>query len=403
MKRSHAFLAVFATLAVAVRAQDDPTQEKAMDIYGFAMMDFGYNAGAIHPDWFDVMRPTKLPSFKDEFGSEGNTYFSVRQTRLGFKSYTNTALGELFTQFEFEMFGTGVDAGQTTIRLRHAYGQLGKWGAGQYWSPFMDIDIFPNSVEYWGPTGMAFFRNVQLRYMPIQGDTRLTLAIERPGASADQGQYGEAIAAAGIMPRLAAPDFSAEYHRATKFGYVELAGILRSASWEDDTDSLDLDGSAMCYGANLTSNIKYGDKGSTVRLGVVYGAGIQNYMNDATVDIGVRSVEGDSNTPFEGYAIPMLGVSAFVDHFWSEKASTTIGYSMIDMDLDEDSDSSAFKTGGYALGNIMFYPAPSVMWGVEVQYGSRENFKDGWDYSAVKVQASFKYNFGHTLYRKKKV
>jgi hypothetical protein len=41
------------------------------------------------------------------------------------------------------------------------------------------------------------------------------------------------------------------------------------------------------------------------------------------------------------------------------------------------------------------------MWGVEVQYGSRENFKDDWDYSAVRVQASFKYTFGHMLYRKK--
>ncbi|HMC96433.1 MAG TPA: DcaP family trimeric outer membrane transporter [Flavobacteriales bacterium] len=381
----------------------DTLQEKAMDIYGFAMMDFGYNAGAIHPDWFDVMRPTKLPSFKDEFGSEGNMYFGVRQSRLGVKSYTNTPLGELFTQFEFEMFGTGVDAGQTTIRLRHAYGQLGKWGAGQYWSPFMDIDIFPNSVEYWGPCGMAFFRNVQLRFMPIQGDTRLTFAIERPGASADQGPYGSVISAAGVTPRFPAPDFSAEYHRATKFGYVELAGIVRDVEWEDHNDSLDLDGSALCYGLNLTSNIHYGkDKKSTIRFGAVFGQGIQNYMNDATVDIGVRPNEGDARKPIEGYAIPMIGGSLFIDHFWSSKASTTIGYSMLDMDLDDASDSSAYQQGGYGIANIMFYPVPNVMWGAELQYGSRMNFKDDWDYSAVKVQLSFKYNFGQTLYRRKK-
>ena len=96
-------------------------------------------------------------------------------------------MGDLKTTFEFEMFGTGVDAGQTTIRLRHAYGELGRFGAGQTWSPFMDIDVFPNTVEYWGPNGMVFFRNVQVRWMPIQGDTRMTIALERPGASADQG------------------------------------------------------------------------------------------------------------------------------------------------------------------------------------------------------------------------
>ena len=36
----------------------------------------------------------------------------------------------------------------------------------------MDIDVFPNSVEYWGPNGMVFFRNVQVRYMPIRRATR---------------------------------------------------------------------------------------------------------------------------------------------------------------------------------------------------------------------------------------
>ena len=159
-------------LASLILAQDE--NKNWFQIYGFAMTDIGYNANQIHPDWYDVVRPTKLPTIKNEYGTDGNAFFSVRQSRLGVKSSTQTALGELFTQFEFEMFGTGSDAGQTTIRLRHAYGELGQFGVGQYWSPFMDIDVFPNTVEYWGPNGMAFFRNVQFRWMPIKGDTRLT-------------------------------------------------------------------------------------------------------------------------------------------------------------------------------------------------------------------------------------
>ena len=151
------------------------------------MLDSGYQFKQNHPDWFDVVRPTKLPSFKDEFAPDGKTFFGVRQTRFGVKSSTPTKYGELKTQFEFELFGTGVDAGQTTFRLRHAYGELGQFGAGQTWSPFMDIDVFPNSIEYWGPNGMVFFRNVQFRWMPLKGRNSVTLALERPGASADQG------------------------------------------------------------------------------------------------------------------------------------------------------------------------------------------------------------------------
>ena len=105
-----------------------------------------------------------------------------------FKGFMPTSLGELKTIFEFELFGTGVDAGQTTFRLRHAWGELGQIGAGQTWSPFMDPDVFPNSIEYWGPNGMVFFRNVQFRWTPWQkGDSNFMIALERPGASADQG------------------------------------------------------------------------------------------------------------------------------------------------------------------------------------------------------------------------
>ena len=151
------------------------------EIYGFAMLDIGANFKQINPNWFDTMRVTRLPSFKDEFGKDGNTFAGVRQSRLGVRSTTPTSLGDLKTTFEFELFGTGVNEGQTTFRLRHAYGELGAFGAGQTWSPFMDPDVFPNSLEYWGPTGMVFFRNVQVRWMPIREEHKsLTLALERP-------------------------------------------------------------------------------------------------------------------------------------------------------------------------------------------------------------------------------
>ncbi len=231
------FLTVLVSCLSMVVFSQDSTKQQSLEVYGFVMTDMGYNFNQIHPDWFDVVRPTKLPSFKDEYGTDGNTYFSVRQTRLGVKGYTNTPLGQLKTIFEFEMFGTGVDAGQTTIRLRHAYGELGKIGVGQYWSPFMDIDVFPNTVEYWGPSGMAFFRNVQIRYMPIQGDTRLTFALERPGASADQGIYADRIALENIRPRFQLPDLSAEFRLGKKWGYVELAGIVRKIAWEDQNNN----------------------------------------------------------------------------------------------------------------------------------------------------------------------
>src|SRR5687768_10704968 len=232
-------LGITGLLCSAVALAGEESGSTTMDIYGFAMLDTGYQSGQNDPDWFDVLRPTKLPSFEDEFGEDGDWFASVRQSRLGVKTNTETSLGNLYTVFEFELFGTGVDAGQTTFRLRHAYGELGQFGAGQTWSPFMDIDVFPNSVEYWGPNGMAFFRNVQIRWMPIQGDTRLTIAIERPGASGDQGDFADRIELSGIQGRFPYPDVSAEFRLGGgDWGYVEIAGIARYIKWEDTNADL---------------------------------------------------------------------------------------------------------------------------------------------------------------------
>ena len=388
-------LALSVSLASRLTAQDNQTK---FDLYGFIMMDAGYNADQQHPDWFDVVRPTKLPSFKNEFGPDGNFFFGVRQTRVGIKSNTPTSMGNLFTQFEFEMFGTGVDAGQTTLRLRHAYAELGKWGAGQYWSPFMDIDVFPNSIEYWGPNGMVFFRNVQLRYMPIKGDTRMTIALERPGASADQGVYAGRVELQGVKPHFPLPDLSAEYRRAGNWGYIEAAGIVRWMEWEDqNTDQIDLTGDALGWGLNLSSNIKLREGKDVIRAAVVYGEGVQNYMNDAPTDVGIENQPGNTSAPVKGVALPMLGLTAFLDHTWSPKYSTAIGYSMLDIDNSDGQSASAFKRGHYALVNLLMTPVPNVMSGVELQWGRRENNSDGFESDIFKVQFSFKYNFAKSF------
>jgi hypothetical protein len=385
--------------ASTLHAQDAQKQ-KTMEIYGFIQTDAGYDFNQINPNWYDVVRPTQLPAYKDEYGTDGNTYFSVRQTRLGFKNWFQTPLGELKTTFEFELFGTGVDAGQTTFRLRHAYAELGKFGVGQYWSPFMDIDVFPNSLEYWGPSGMVFFRNIQIRYMPIQGDSKLTFALERPGASADGGIYSSRVELQGVNARFPLPDLSAEYRYGAKWGYLELAGILRRIDWQDQAvHQYDLSGGATGWGLNFSTNLKLGSQ-NVFKGQLVYGQGIENYMNDAPVDIGIKNNLSNPVTPVLGVALPLVGVVAFLDHTWSEKFTTSLGYSMIKIDNSDAQAPSDFKRGNYALVNLLYYPVKNAMMGVEFEYGERENFSDGYKTDINKLQFSFKYNFSEAFYKK---
>ena len=372
-------------------------EDTTWDVYGFVMTDAGKNREAIDPSWFDVQRPTKLPAFENEFGKSGDAFFSVRQTRFGVKTTTPTSMGNLKTIFEWEMFGVGADAGQTTIRLRHAYGELGNWGVGQYWSPFMDIDVFPNTVEYWGPSGMAFFRNVQFRYMPIQGDTRMTIAIERPGASGDQGVANQIVNTAGVVPRFPVPDLSAEYRCGQHWGYVELAGILRRISWDDLNavpGGVDLSNNVTGWGLNLSSNLKAGPN-TVLRLQLLHGEGIENYMNDAPADVGAKLDNNNPLKPVVGVALPVWGTVAFLDHNWSDKMSSSIGYSRVDIDNSDLQTADAFRDGQYALGNLLFTPVPNFMYGVEFGWTHRENNSDGFKIDNYHVQVSAKYNFSY--------
>jgi hypothetical protein len=79
--------------AAAGKAQTDSS--RVFEIYGFAQMDFGYNFNQVNPEYYDAMRPSRLPAYENQFGTDGNTYFSVRQSRFGVKSSMPTNSGNL--------------------------------------------------------------------------------------------------------------------------------------------------------------------------------------------------------------------------------------------------------------------------------------------------------------------
>ncbi len=124
----------------------------------------------------------------------------------------------------------------------------------------------------------------------------------------------------------------------------------------------------------------------TFRFQVVYGEGIENYMNDATVDIGIVDNPGDPVTPVKGEALPLLGIVAFLDHNWNDQFSSSIGYSMLNIDNTPQQNADAFETGHYAVGNLLYHPVNNVTIGGELQYGKRENARDGFTSDDFKVQ-----------------
>jgi hypothetical protein len=400
MIRRLTVIALFALVLIGApspaRAQQPATQAPTVEIYGFGMADAIVDFKQMNPDWYDSVRPSRMPKVEDEFGKDGHFYLSPRQSRLGVKGTLPTANGDVTGQFEFDLYGTGKDAGLTTMRMRHAWGQWRKIGAGQTNTQFMDVDVFPNTIEYWGPNGMVFIRNAQVFYeLYRDGDSHARIAIENPGASGDQGTFADRVELQNVKGRFPAPDFTGHYRHADTWGYVQVGGALRYLAYDDliPNDAFDLSGHVWGWGLAVSAGLKPTPR-DVVHLQVVDGQGVENFFNDAPIDVGVQTNPGNAVTPVVGKALGDFGLVAYLDHTWNDRMTSSIGYSRVDISNSDGQAPNAYKNGQYATANVLFTPVKNVLWGPEFQWGHRENFSDGFASNDYRIQVSFKFNFG---------
>lgn len=368
------------------------------DIYGFAMADFIGDTERVDPAWEDAFRPSKIATPSGEFGSNGQVDGSVKQSRFGVNGDLpiGDALDDLKFKFEFDLFGTGVDAGQTTFRLRHAFGEWGPLLAGQTNSVFMDIDVFPNVIDYWGPPGMVFLRNPQIRVTPWRtANSSFAFAIEKPSNDVDPGTLRELDPDLGnnIQNDELLPDLTLHYLTSGDWGHFQIAGIVRRVGYDTpNTPDNEPKGAQVGWGVNASGHVALLDKDKLIGS-VVYGHGIASYMNDGGVDL---AAEGTFPNDVHPKAVPLVGIVAYYDHYWSDAFSSSIGYSFTQVDNTNLQEPDAFEKGQYASVNLLYTPAKKLLLGAELLWGERTDH-DGVNGSDVRIQLSVKYDFSTSI------
>jgi len=242
---------------------------------------------------------------------------------------------------------------------------------------------------------MLFFRNVQVFWEPYSdGRSHARVAIENPGASGDGGLLADRVAILNVKGRFPMPDFTGHYRLGQKWGHVQFGAALRYIAFDDliRDDQFDLSGHVWGWGLSLSSNVKAGPN-NVLRLQVVEGAGVEDYFNDAPVDVSIKANPGNPVTPVVGEALNDVGLVVYLDHTWSDEFSTAVGYSRVDISNSNGQSPNAFRKGQYASGNLLYTPVPNVMMGGEFQWAHRQNFRDGFAVNDFRLQFSFKYSF----------
>ena len=193
------------------------------------------------------------------------------------------------------------------------------------------------------------------------------------------------------------PDLSGSYRQKTSWGYFKLAGIVREIEWDQvPPDSIDISGRVAGWGLSLSGNIKALSK-DVIRLQAVYGHGVQNYFNDAPVDVGAEHNLDDRFRPLSGVALPIFGATTYLDHYWNPRVTTAIGWSMVNIKNSDGQLVDAFHNGQYATVNLLWTPVTNVMMGGEFQYGFRKNVADGWTFNDYRLEFSFKFSFSQHI------
>jgi hypothetical protein len=260
----------------------------------------------------------------------------------------------------------------------------------------MDMEIFPNTIEYWGPPGMIFIRNPQFRWTAFRDDhDEIALAIEKPSNDIDAGviRQLDPVLGANIQNDEKWPDLSMHWNTKDTWGHFQLAAILRDVGYDTlGTPYNEPKGSRLGWGVSGSGHLNVFERDKIMGQ-IAYGEGISNYMNDGQTDLAPDLQSGNVIRP---QAVPVLGAMIYYDHYWDNAWSSSLGYSLTKNDNTILQEPTAFHMGQYASLNLLYTPSKSLLVGVEGQWGERTDHSGnaGQD---LRVQFSIRYNFGTSI------
>jgi uncharacterized coiled-coil protein SlyX len=316
---------------------------------------------------------------------DDNTLLTVGQSKLYFKSFTPTKYGDMKTRFEFDMFQAD---GNASFHLTHLWGELGDFGAGQTFSGFMDIDAFPNTLEYWGPNSMVFTRQPQIRYtMHVNEQDKFALSLERSDSDFALPRDYDSIDFDEVNEL---PDLTAYYYTSGDFGHFKSALILRRLGYE----TIDASDSTTGWGINVSGAYAL-TVNNSLKYQLVYGRGIGRYINDTCCSYYAEATGGsDAGLNSNGDLTPITAKGGFVylDHHWNEAMSTAVGVSYLTVDNLSTQRDNAFSNSLYSTANFIWTPTLMSKVGIELQYGEVES-KAGSNGDDLRIQTSFGFKY----------
>jgi len=321
----------------------------------------------------------------------------ARQSRFYLKSTTATPQGPLKTKLEFDLFGGGGNenfSNSYTLRLRHAYGTWNGWLVGQTWSTFMAIESFPNTLDFFGPVGVTFIRQAQIRYtFPVGNGVKIAVALENSEFSG-QTNTGATISESSVNGIRAgldkAPDFVVAASWQGQNTYLKGAVVLRDLQLPARTTTPIYNTSSKTgWGVSLSGHGSYWPGGKLI-ASAVYGDGIGRYIVDGFAQDGYADTAGNLQT------IKSMGANLAVSQDLGSNLTAGLSGGWYHVQSSDHPSGATLSKVTDKLQSIhatlLWQPVKRVTFGGEIIYGKRYTL-DGASDQNTRIQGSVKFSF----------
>ena len=321
-----------------------------------------------------TFNPYEIPTEIDT--RSPNFFAGLQQTRLGIEVTRKTKMkGDLFIRFEGDFKNTS-----TSLRIRHAYGQIGRILIGQTWSLLNNVSYQPALVSLDGPVSGSGLRTPQVRYSyQINQSTSWNIAMEY---SSPNFEVPDSVNVT-ILPVI--PSFTARFSHLTDIISYRFAAIVTTISGRLESNPISY---TLGYGGSFAGKMNIMRNGELF-LQFSAGKGIAHYMDtfngkDEDMDYNPNTSNFETLFSSGGYIAYELQLPKELT------TSFTMGITSINnKDYQPD---DAYNFSFNSLLNLFWQPTEGARLGIEFANGRRYNKVGTWGL-ANRVSFLFYYDF----------